>query len=244
MLDLVDSAPKKRAVSGQPGTPPRRRSSCGSERVSTQIISKTLSIIGPKNRSRSAELQLDDTELVDACRRGESQAMELLYHRYKRRVFGLVTRIVGSSDSEEVVQEVFVRIYRGLGKFRGDSQLSTWVYRLAVNAALSHVSKRKRRPECEEWVDQEATEPAPMRDSALSRRLEAALESLPAGYRAVLVLHDVEGLSHEQCAEILGCRVGTSKSQLHKARARMRTILAPTVGAKGVGPTQVSGEDS
>lgn len=212
--------------------------------MSTQILSKALSVIGPKKRSRSAELQLDDSELVDACRRGESQAMELLYHRYKRRVFGLVTRIVGSTDSEEVVQEVFVRIYRGLGKFRGDSQLSTWIYRLAVNASLSHVSKRKRRPECEEWVDQEAAEPEPTRDSALSRRLEAALETLPAGYRAVLVLHDVEGLSHEQCAEILGCRIGTSKSQLHKARARMRTLLSPTVGADGVGPSQKSGGKS
>jgi RNA polymerase sigma-70 factor (ECF subfamily) len=86
-------------------------------------------------------------------------------------------------------------------------------------------------------VDQEAPEPKPLRDSALSRRLEAALETLPAGYRAVLVLHDVEGLSHEQCAEILGCRIGTSKSQLHKARARMRSILAPTVGSDGIGPS-------
>ncbi len=203
--------------------------------MSTLILSKALSIIGPKKRSRSAPLELDDHELVEACRRGEAQAMELLYHRYKRRVFGLVTRIVGRSDSEEVVQEVFVRIYRGLGKFRGDSQLSTWIYRLAVNAALSHVSKRKRRPECEEWADQEAAAPAPMRDSALSRRLEVALESLPAGYRAVLVLHDVEGLSHEQCAEILGCRIGTSKSQLHKARARMRSILAPSLDSDSLG---------
>jgi RNA polymerase sigma-70 factor (ECF subfamily) len=205
--------------------------------VSTQIFAKALTVIGPKKRSRSADIELDDVELVDACCRGEAQAMELLYHRYKRRVFGLVTRIVGTTDAEEVVQEVFVRIYRGLAKFRGDSQLSTWVYRLAVNAALSHVSKRKRRPESEEWVDQEAPDPRPQRDSALTRQLEAALETLPAGYRAVLVLHDVEGLSHDQCAEILGCRVGTSKSQLHKARARMRTILAPSVGATGDGPT-------
>ena len=201
--------------------------------MSALVFSKALTIIGPKRRAQSAAPNLDDRELVDACRRGEAKAMELLYHRYKRRVFGLVTRIVGRSDSEEVVQEVFVRIYRGLAKFRGDSQLSTWIYRLAVNAALSHVSKRKRRPECEEWVDQEATEPAPQRDSALSRRLEAALQTLPAGYRAVLVLHDVEGLSHEECAQILGCRIGTSKSQLHKARARMRSILTASLLGEG-----------
>ena len=82
----------------------------------------------------------DDAALVAACRRGERRALEALYHRYKRRVFGLVTRIAGHNDSEEVAQEVFVRIFRGLGSFRGDSQLSTWIYRLAVNAALSHVA--------------------------------------------------------------------------------------------------------
>lgn len=155
--------------------------------------------------------------------------MDLLYHRYKRRVYGLVTRIVGPTDSEEVVQEVFVRIYRGLAKFRGDSQLSTWIYRLAVNASLSHIAKRKRRPECEEYQDQAHAEHVPLADPALSRRLEEALQSLPPGYRAVLVLHDIEGQSHEQCAEILGCRIGTSKSQLHKARARMREILSSSL---------------
>ena len=190
----------------------------------------TMAVIGPKKRQRSAGIELDDQELLDSCRHGESQAMELLYRRYKRRVFGLVTRIVGPSDSEEVVQEVFVRIYRGLAKFRGDSQLSTWIYRLAVNASLSHVSKRKRRPECEEWQDQAPAEPEAPRDSALSRRLEEALQRLTAGYRAVLVLHDVEGLNHEECAKILNCRVGTSKSQLHKARARMRSILGSIQG--------------
>lgn len=184
-----------------------------------------LAVVSPKPRARSSEFELDDADLVEACRKGESQAMELLYHRYKRRVFGLVTRIVGPGDSEEVVQEVFVRIYRGLAKFRGDSQLSTWIYRLSVNASLSHVGKRKRRPECEEWQDQEAAPAAPTPDPALSRQLERAMLTLPPGYRAVLVLHDIEGQSHEECAKILGCRVGTSKSQLHKARARMREAL-------------------
>lgn len=196
---------------------------------SSVLPSKALTYISPPKRASSQSIELDDQALVQACRLGDSKAMELLYHRYRRRVFGLVTRIVGLSDSEEVAQEVFVRIYRGLAKFRGDSQLSTWVYRLAVNASLSHVSKRKRRPECEEWQDQQPAESPPMRDPALSQRLEAALQSLPAGYRAVLVLHDVEGLSHEECAKILGCRIGTSKSQLHKARAKMRDILGTSV---------------
>jgi RNA polymerase sigma-70 factor, ECF subfamily len=179
------------------------------------------------------EIETDDIALVEACRRGEQRAMEVLYHRYKRRVYGLVTRIVGPVDSDEVAQEVFVRIYRGLAKFRGDSQLSTWIYRLAVNAALSHATRRARHGVADEEQVAELAAPAEARsDPRLAERVETALASLPAGYRAVLVLHDVEGLSHEECAAIMGCRVGTSKSQLHKARARMRELLGPELAAE------------
>jgi RNA polymerase sigma-70 factor, ECF subfamily len=166
-----------------------------------------------------------DAVLVDACRQGDRRAMEALYHRFKRRVFSMVARIAGPQDAEEVSQEVFMRIYRGLLKFRGDSALDTWVYRLTVNAAVSHVSRRPVRAEGEEALAHIPTHEGPARDPRLAARLEAALADLPAGYRAVLVLHDVEGLSHEEIAEILGCRVGTSKSQLHKARSRMRELL-------------------
>jgi RNA polymerase sigma-70 factor, ECF subfamily len=196
-----------------------------------QATKKPLAVVRPRRRGR-AEADSDDVAMVEACRRGEHWAMEALYHRYKRRVYGLVTRIVGPSDSEEVAQEVFVRIYRGLSKFRGDSALGTWIYRLAVNAALSHVTRRPRYAEGEEVL---ANLPAPEcsgRDPRLLARLEEALALLPAGYRAVLVLHDIGGLSHEECAEILGCRVGTSKSQLHKARARMRELLGPRLAAE------------
>lgn len=193
----------------------------------------TAAAVARPERLRKDAQAPEDSELVAACRRGEAWAMEALYHRYKRRVFGLVTRIVGASDSEEVVQEVFVRIYRGLAKFRGDSQLSTWIYRLSVNASLTYVTRRKPK-----WTDGEealqrlpAPEPA-RRDPNLAARLGRALEALPPGYRAVLVLHDIKGLSHEECASIMGCRVGTSKSQLHKARARMRELLGPDLAAE------------
>lgn len=174
----------------------------------------------------------DDAELIAGCRRGEERAMEALYHQYKRRVYGLVTRIAGPADADEVAQEAFVRIFRGLSKFRGDAALGTWIYRLAVNAALTHVTRRStRNKRTAELVDVPAPETTP-RDPNLAARLEDALASLPPGYRAVLVLHDIEGLSHEECAEIMGCRVGTSKSQLHKARARMRDILGPELAAE------------
>ncbi len=186
---------------------------------------ETASLVRPKTRDLDVA---DDAALVAACRRGEHRAMEALYHRYKRRVYGLVTRIVGYSDADEVAQEAFVRIYRGLAKFRGDSQLGTWIYRLSVNAALSHVTRRQKRIHAgEDALADVAAPAAPRRDPRLSERLEQAMNELPPGYRAVLVLHDIEGLSHEECAEIMGCRVGTSKSQLHKARARMRELLGP-----------------
>jgi RNA polymerase sigma-70 factor (ECF subfamily) len=191
-----------------------------------------VSVVRPTRRAQSSAELDDDTVLVEACRRGERRAMEALYHRYKRRVFGLVTRIVGPVDSEEVAQEVFVRIFRGLGRFRGDSQLSTWIYRLSVNAALSHVTRRPRHEGDDEAL---AKLPAPETsgtDPSLSQRLERALAMLPAGYRAVLVLHDIHGMNHDEVAEILGCHVGTSKSQLHKARARMRDLLGPALAAE------------
>jgi len=201
-------------------------------------------VVRPAKRAQSAADLDDDAALVEACRRGERRAMEALYHRYKRRVFGLVTRIVGPGDSEEVAQEVFVRIFRGLGRFRGDSQLSTWIYRLAVNASLSHVTRRPRH----EGGDEEALAnlPAPQTsgaDPTVSHRLERALSSLPAGYRAVLVLHDIHGMNHDEVAEILGCHVGTSKSQLHKARARMRDLLGPALAAERAAQRGESGQD-
>lgn len=170
----------------------------------------------------------DDAELIAACRRGEARAMEMLYHQFKRRVFGMAHRIVGPNDAEEVAQEVFVRVFRGLAAFRGDSALSTWIYRLTVNASLSHLARRGRRQEVsDESLAEVAAPPETTRDPGLASRIEAALQTLPPGYRAILVLHDVEGLSHEECASILECRVGTCKSQLHKARARMRELLGP-----------------
>ena len=171
----------------------------------------------------------DDTELVAAIHRGDPGSREALYHRYKRRVFALAVRIVGAGDAEEVSQEAFIRIFRGLPKFRGDSALGTWIYRLSVNAALSHRSRRGAVPgaagDPEVPIAAALVEGPPTGDAVLRARLERALWRLPVGYRTVIVLHDVEGLEHEEVAQILGCHVGTSKSQLHKARGKLREIL-------------------
>jgi RNA polymerase sigma-70 factor (ECF subfamily) len=189
-------------------------------------------LLVPGGASRA---ELDDAELIAAIKRSDPGSREALYHRYKKRVYGLALRIVGPIDAEEVAQEAFIRIFRGLPKFRGDAALSTWIYRLAVNAALSHRSRRAgARLLTQDQSDSQndktiEAQPAaePVRgDAVLRARLERALVQLPTGYRTVIVLHDVEGLEHEEIASILRCHVGTSKSQLHKARARLREILA------------------
>ena len=183
--------------------------------------------IGPMTLA-SEDRRNDEAALVDAVRRNAPGSREALYHRFKRRVFALAARIAGPNEAEEVAQEAFIRIFRGLARFRGDAALSTWIYRLAVNAALSH---RARRPPPSESLEARVTEVALVEgpddgDAALRRRLERGLRALPTGYRTAIVLHDIEGLEHEEIATVLGCHVGTSKSQLHKARARLREILA------------------
>jgi RNA polymerase sigma-70 factor (ECF subfamily) len=184
----------------------------------------------PLGLAQNETASTEDAALVAAIRRGDPGSREALYHRYKRRVFALAVRIAGANDAEEVSQEAFIRIFRGLPKFRGDAALGTWIYRLSVNAALSHRSRRG--PLATTPLENDAPLPAALieqpstGDAVLRARLERALWRLPVGYRTVIVLHDVEGLEHEEVAQILGCHVGTSKSQLHKARGKLREMLA------------------
>jgi RNA polymerase sigma-70 factor (ECF subfamily) len=191
---------------------------------------------------RAAEA-LADEAIVRGCQAGDRAAMHAFYARYQRRVFGLIARICGAQEAEELTQEVFLRAFRAIDRFRGDAQLSTWMYRLAVNAALSHAGRTMARDKKRRDVtdDELAQLPAPATgegDPRLRQHLERALGELPAGYRAVIVLHDVEGLQHDEIAAILGCRVGTSKSQLHKARAQMRKKLeALAIGPRDGGET-------
>jgi RNA polymerase sigma-70 factor (ECF subfamily) len=199
----------------------------------TMYASSTIGLgLRPAEAEVDGQAQSDESALIAAVHRGDAGSREALYHRYKRRVYALAVRIAGANEAEEVVQEAFIRIFRGLAKFRGDAALSTWIYRLAVNAALSHRARRGTAPlrgegdaGTAELEAHPAVEPA-RGDAVLRARLERALIQLPQGYRTVIVLHDVEGMEHEQVAEILGCHVGTSKSQLHKARAKLREILA------------------
>ncbi len=176
---------------------------------------------------RSAEL-----DLVDRCRKGELGAFEELYRAHSGRLFSLAVRMLGNpADAEDQLQEIFLSAHRKLESFRGESALGTWLYRLAMNQILDHVRSRAARTgQLTDGLD-DATVLADagghrLADRAIDRiDLERALAELPEGCRAAFVLHDVEGLEHREVSEVLGIAEGTSKSQVHKARLRLRGLL-------------------
>lgn len=204
--------------------------------------------VAARRSGLSEQQRAEEDLLVARCRVGDREAMRTVYERFRRRVFTLVWRIAGEQEAEELTQEVFLKAFRAVDRFRGEAQLGTWLYRLAANAALSHVTRSKARSRAPESLLE--VMPAPSSpllvdgDPQIRRRIEAALGELPPGYRAVLVLHDIEGLQHDEIAQVLGCRIGTSKSQLHKARARMRALLGPALAAeRGAASEAAPGDD-
>ena len=173
-----------------------------------------------------------DLQLAERCRRGEAGAFEELYRAHAGRLYSLVLRMTGSAhDAEDLLQEVFLTAHRKLGSFRGDSTLGTWLYRLAVNQCLDFLRGRqsKMARATDSLDDEGAVEPAatsPVVPSAVTRLdLERAIAALPEGCRTVFVLHDVDGLEHREIAKLLGVSEGTSKSQVHKARMKLRAAL-------------------
>lgn len=174
---------------------------------------------------------MTETHLVARARDGDQAAMGALYEAHARRVYTVVRRLVGDDHlAEDVSQDAWIRAFQKLHLFRGEAAFGTWLHRLAVNAALNRLRSRGRRGRVELETEREPEEPdGPALDETVlnQRVLSQALDRLPPGYRQVLVMHDVEGMKHEEIAGLLGVSVGTSKSQLHKARARMRQLLAP-----------------
>lgn len=171
---------------------------------------------------------------------GDMRAFEEVYRRHHRRVYGLCLRMTQNvAEAEDLAQEVFVHLYRKIGSFRGESAFSTWLHQLTVNQVLMHFRKNKRREQTTEDGEMpgqtvRGTE-HPGRMQVIDKiTLDDALARLAPGYRAVFVLHDIEGYEHEEIASILGCSTGTSKSQLHKARLRLRKLLNPPAPFKPV----------
>ena len=172
---------------------------------------------------------MSDAQLIAAARTGDRRAMAALYSAHSGRVYSVVRRMVGDDHlAEDVSQDAWVRAFEKLHLFRGESSFGTWMHRLAVNAALNRLRRQGKRPDVEKAAELTRTAHATDERVLNQRVLGQALDRLSTGYRQVLVLHDVEGLTHEEIAQRMGIAVGTSKSQLHKARARMRDLLSPS----------------
>jgi RNA polymerase sigma-70 factor (ECF subfamily) len=187
--------------------------------------------------------RLAEVEMIARAQQGDSAAFEWLFRQHSPKVYRLCLRMLKDKvAAEDLTQEAFLRVFRNIASFRGESAFSTWLHRIAVNAVLMHLRKNGqqkfsssppaengdgwRAPRCEDCVPD-------LRLERLVDRLaiNRPLESMPAGYKRVLVLHDIEGYQHNEIAAILGCSTGTSKSQLHKARGLMGKLLtAPATG--------------
>jgi RNA polymerase sigma-70 factor, ECF subfamily len=173
---------------------------------------------------------LNDAQLISRALEGDSMAERQLFDRHVDRVYQLCLRLSGDADlAQDFCQETFVKAFSRLDAFEGRAQFSTWLHRVAVNTSLNGM-RRVQRTRAHETVTEEWAElaPAPANsDSALRRCLHRAIDELSEGMRAVFVMHEVEGYSHQEIAEALELEVGTSKARLSRARAQLREILRP-----------------
>lgn len=186
---------------------------------------------------------MTEAEVIAKAQAGDVSCFEALYNSHKRHVFSLCLRMTGDyPQAEDFTQEAFLQLYRKIALFRGESAFSTWLHRLSVNVVLMHFRK-KGLPlvSLEEglWPQHEGEGPKEFgaKDHVLQGSidritLENAVKELPPGYRIIFVLHDVEGYEHNEVAEMLGCSIGNSKSQLHKARMKLRILLRAVVTEK------------
>ena len=176
---------------------------------------------------------MDERELIARARAGEPAAERGLYEAHVDRVYRLAYRLAGDDDlARDFTQETFIRAFERLHTFRGDSQLSTWLHAIATSVALNGLRKVKRFRQRETDLDDAGHVAAGVRaaEPDLRRRLHAAIDALPTGYRTVFLMHDVEGYTHEEIGAALGVETGTSKAQLSRARAKLREALADFAG--------------
>jgi RNA polymerase sigma-70 factor, ECF subfamily len=190
--------------------------------------------------------RLSEAEAIERAKQGDAAAFEALYNLHKRRVYSLCLRMTANTAAaEDLTQEAFLQLFRKIGTFRGESAFSTWLHRMAVNVVLMQLRK-KGLPvvPLEENIETEEESPRkepgaddPRLAGSIDRmQLQRSIESLPPGYRMIFLLHDVEGYEHNEIAEMVGCSIGNSKSQLHKARMKLREILKTSRAEKATKP--------
>jgi RNA polymerase sigma-70 factor, ECF subfamily len=179
-------------------------------------------------------IAMSEAELIRRAQEGDSEAFGLLFERHKARVYALCLRMTrNTAEADDLTQEAFLHVFRKLAAFRADSALSTWLYRVTVNTVLMHFRKKSLCVVTSEKLNKEGDSVPrefPMTDFRLTgcvdrMALSRALGELPGGYRQIFLLHEVAGYEHREIARFLGCSVGNSKSQLHKARQRIRELL-------------------
>jgi len=179
---------------------------------------------------------MTEAEIIGKAQAGDVHSFEALYDRHKRRIFSLCLRMTRNyAQAEDLTQEAFLQLHRKIASFRGESAFSTWLHRLSLNIVLMHLRKKGLPEVSLEEVLEPQQDDSPRREIATKDNtlhgsidrmvLEKALEDLPPGYRIIFILHDIEGYEHNEIGEILGCSIGNSKSQLHKARMKLRTLL-------------------
>ena len=177
-----------------------------------------------------------EAELIEKAKLGDPEAFQALYDKHKRRVYSLCLRMTSNTaEAEDLTQEAFLQLYRKITTFRGESAFSTWLHRLSVNVVLMHLRKKSLPVVSLEETTQGGEEDTPKKDfgaddialaGSIDRlQLQRAVQDLPPGYRTIFVLHDVEGYEHNEIAAMVGCSIGNSKSQLHKARMKLRDLL-------------------
>lgn len=188
--------------------------------------------------------KLKDVELTKLAGNGDMSAFEEIYNRHHRRVYSICLRMLQrTSEAEDLTQDVFIQLYRKIGSFRGDSAFTTWLHRMTVNQVLMHFRKRTVKYEKTTEDGDTPDQVVPGTGNVFKMQvvdklaLDSAIAQLPPGYKNVFVLHDVEGFEHEEVARILGCSIGTSKSQLHKARLKLQKLLKKKANPRLMGIT-------
>jgi RNA polymerase sigma-70 factor (ECF subfamily) len=203
--------------------------------VATCAISATAANLIPDKPEAHRE---SERSLVQRAKLGDEQAFARLFHCYKNRVYSVCLSMTKDiAEAEDLTQEAFLQVFRSVSSFRGDSAFSTWLYRVAVNTVLMKLRRRKSPPvvSLDEPVSSESPtlrreigKVDPRLSGAIDRiALRRAMRELPAGCRKIFALHEVEGYQHHEIAQMLDCSVGNSKSQLHKAKMKMRDLLFP-----------------
>lgn len=181
-------------------------------------------VINPKPHN----VRMTETELIQACLANNRLAQKQLYDRYKRAMYTVAYRITGDFESaNDVLQEAFVKVFRGLSKFRKEATLGAWIKTIVVRTALSKIKKESRLEPLENHHTNQLVDWGNHLDTEY---LEKAINALPSGYRAVFVMIEVEGYSHKEVAEMLNISVGTSKSQLFYAKKSLRKIISKLMG--------------